>query len=717
MQLPFTFARDRAEIENRKDHPTYDPNTGESPELLETALRKINNSGAPRGEIKARMLAYLLDHAPLEISPCDLFADRIAHGNLIRQFRSKWSAVYRTAHPEVMADTDPGVRCGAYSGDEDFSHTCPDWESLLTLGLPGTVQALETGRAAADDAHRSFYENALIAYRALIRLTLRFAAAADAYAGVYPTAALMAENFRAIANRAPESLYEAMQLMLLIYRTQTHVEAENVRSFGRLDALFLRYPTEPETADELFRYFFTRLNDFQIDANIPFTICGIGVDGNPEAEKLTLQMLRIYGELGNYSPKIQVRISDRTPESVLSAVCSRIRSGSSSFVFCNDRIVTDALTESGLEQADAENYVMIGCYEPGAMGIQTPCTCAGRVSLPKAVECALNGGRDLITGEMIGQPCAADFSDFDAFYTEAVQQALYFADQSMRRIRVIEQHYPEVNPSPLFSGGMAASRARGVDIYAGGAKYNDSSINVFGTATATDALIAIRQLVYTEHALTLTQLREILKSDWIGQEKLRLRCAHKLPKYGCGNPEVDAIANRMLTAVARHINHQPNGRGGTFRTGAFSIDWCVDFGRKTGASADGRRCGDPLSKNIGAVTGADREGVTAHMESACSIDCRKLANGTVLDLVLHPSAVAGTDGLTAMCGLIRTFMKKDGMAVQMNILDPAALREAQRDPEKYRTLQIRLCGWNVYFVNLSRTDQDDFIRRSESAAD
>ena len=458
MRIPFRFARDRAEIENRKDHPVFDPATGQSAAQLDAALAEIASSGRPHGDIKAEMIAYLLDHAPLELSPCDLFADRIDHGGRIQRYRSQWSEAARAASPENWSETDVGAVCGAYSGDEDFSHTCPDWASLLTLGLPGTVQALEDGWRAADDAHRPFFDRALTVWRAMIRLALRFANAADAYAASHPASACMAENFRAIAARAPQTMYEAMQLGLLVYRMQTHVECENVRTFGRLDVLLLRYPTD-DTTDELLRYFFTRLNDFQIDPNLPFTICGIGADGDPAAEALVLRMLRIYGELGNYSPKIQVRVSDRTPKSILTAVCRLIRAGSSSFVLCSDRVIVEALVRSGVARADAENYVLIGCYEPGAMGVQTPCTCAGRVSLPKAVETALNGGRDLRTDTLVGLPCADEFADFDAFFAEVVRQGQYFADQSMRRMRAIEACYPEINPSPLYSGGMAVCRA------------------------------------------------------------------------------------------------------------------------------------------------------------------------------------------------------------------------------------------------------------------
>jgi len=144
------------------------------------------------------------------------------------------------------------------------------------------------------------------------------------------------------------------------------------------------------------------------------------------------------------------------------------------------------------------------------------------------------------------------------------------------------------------------------------------------------------------------------------------------------------------------------------------VDSRTFYGKRCAASADGRFACEVLSKNMSPSDGTGKNGVTAMIESACTIDYTDTPNGTVLDVVLHKSAVSGDDGITAMQGLVETFLSKGGIAIQINVLDPSVLREAQSEPEKHRNLQVRLCGWNVHFVNLKKQDQDEFIRFSEN---
>lgn len=279
-----------------------------------------------------------------------------------------------------------------------------------------------------------------------------------------------------------------------------------------------------------------------------------------------------------------------------------------------------------------------------------------------------------------------------------------------------ERAYPSLNPAPLFSATLADCVARGVDAYSGGAKYNNSAINAICIASTVDALAAVRRLVYEEKKLKLSEFAAVLRDNWQGHAELRQTALHRMPKYGNGDPAVDALAAQVMRDTAACINGKPNGRGGVFRCGFFSIDYRLTFGEKTGATADGRLAGEPLSKNMCAVTAMDREGVTALIRSATAVDYTDTPNGTVLDVVLYAGAVEGDAGICAMETLLETFMARRGFAMQINVLSPAVLRAAQENPEKYATLQVRLCGWNVYFTALSRVEQDEFIRQTENAA-
>ena len=355
-----------------------------------------------------------------------------------------------------MSQTAIGNRRGAYSGYDDFGHTCPDWESLLSLGLRGCAERLGEARLQCqkkltiqdklnsqdglynqDELHSQnglhnqsglhsqfelhsqdtprredieksiiFYQSCETAYRGLIRLCERFSLLAGRLGSNR-----MRDCFAALAEREPRTLYEAMQLIALVYRTITHVECEPVRSLGRLDKLLLRFARAERDEDirELFRYFLVRFWDKSIPANIPLTLGGCDIASDPEIARLDILILDVYHSLDIPSPKIQLRVGDNTPNEVIDKALELIIGGTSSLVLCNDNTVISGLEGSVHTHADAVDYVMIGCYEPSSMGREVSCTCNGRVSLAKAVETALNGGCDLMTGERLGPECRLEF--------------------------------------------------------------------------------------------------------------------------------------------------------------------------------------------------------------------------------------------------------------------------------------------------------------------
>ena len=270
----------------------------------------------------------------------------------------------------------------------------------------------------------------------------------------------------------------------------------------------------------------------------------------------------------------------------------------------------------------------------------------------------------------------------------------------------------QVEPLPLISATMHDCIEKGRDFTEGGARYNNDNYLCFGLPIIVDSLLAIKELVYEKKTVTLDTLREALRQNWDGYEPLRQQCLN-CSKYGCGDPKADAFAAELCSYLAGLVNNKSNGRGGVFRFGMFSIDWNYDHGARTGATPDGRFSEMPVSRNYSAVTAMDRRGVTGLIRSAAAIAQKEIPNGAVLDLMLHPSAVHGESGLQAMLGLVRTYMHLGGMAVHINVLDAGVLRAAQEHPEEHATLQVRVCGWNAYFNDLSRAEQDEFIRKAE----
>jgi formate C-acetyltransferase len=210
-------------------------------------------------------------------------------------------------------------------------------------------------------------------------------------------------------------------------------------------------------------------------------------------------------------------------------------------------------------------------------------------------------------------------------------------------------------------------------------------------------------------------MRDILLSNWDGHEELRRQILNMPEKFGNNIKAVDRIAADLAIFCADYINSKPNSRGGFFKASNFSIDQCFGYGKKTMATPDGRKAGEPLSKNMGAVTGMDRKGLTALIQSAVKTKPALFPNGSVLDFVLHPSSVAGDDGLDAFLALLQVYFAKGGFAMQGNVFRAEVLKDAQANPEKYANLQVRVCGWNEYFVKMTPQKQNDFIKRCQSS--
>lgn len=722
----------RPELETEFKTDCTVQNSGLLPAQLKARCAEIAaQPGLSHAIIKAQLEAFLLKNAPIAVCRAGWFADSLQHENIILNLRERWlqqignGPLTKTLQAHRAAQTTR-----AYTGEVDFGHTCPDWQAILTLGVPGLLRRAEQQQAALQKngpltaAQQEFYTAQKTVYTALGCYFGRVANAMEQAAGGEKRLLFSAKNMRALQTAAPQNILQAMQLISAFYFLQSFLEGTICRSIGRLDVLLYPYYqndlsegrfTKAQIA-ELLGFWFLRFKAYGVIANLPFTLCGLNGRGKDVTNSLSKLIIEVYGNLRVESPKLHIRCNAQTPKELLLKVLELIRSGCSSFLLCWDDTVKSALVKLGQAPQLAENYIMVGCYEPAAIGAEVPCTCAGRVNLLKAAELALTGGYDLLTGEQTGCHTGnvADFKTFKEYFNAVLAQTVFLAKKTMQLITAYEQYYPELHPSPLFSGTLQSCVQRGCDAYSGGAVYNNTSVCGLGLASAADAVIAVKKLVFEEKRLTLPQLLVLLKNNWQGQEQLRLYARGRLPKYGNNNPEVDTLAAELTACLAGALNGQPNGRGGVFRCGMFSIDWGADFGRPCAASANGRLCGEPLSKNIAATLSADKAGVTGLILSATRLNHTDLPNGTVLDLVLHPSAVSGAEGLQALLGLVQTYFNRGGMAVHLNVLDPAVLRRAQAEPQNYANLQIRLCGWNVYFNELSKQEQDAFILQAEN---
>ena len=234
-----------------------------------------------------------------------------------------------------------------------------------------------------------------------------------------------------------------------------------------------------------------------------------------------------------------------------------------------------------------------------------------------------------------------------------------------------------------------------------------------GIATAIDSLMAIKTIVFDQKKVSFPEFGKILKNNWESHEDLRQFAKKRCPKWGTGHPEADALGKRICDFSSNLINHTPNAKGGTWQMGLWSIYYSLIFGETLNATADGRFAKSTISKNSGCTAGCDTEGIAGIFESLSKLDHAEFPDGAILDVTLPPKTVAGPEGTEFIVNLIKTFFAAGGMFIHFNILSVEQLKEAQILPEKYRNLQVRLCGWNVRFVDLRKDHQDWLIHETE----
>jgi formate C-acetyltransferase len=341
----------------------------------------------------------------------------------------------------------------------------------------------------------------------------------------------------------------------------------------------------------------------------------------------------------------------------------------------------------------------------------------GYFNLPKVLELALHDGVDPRSGRRLGPATGAPetLGTFDAVFTAFETQMRHVLDVKIAGNQVIERMYARLMPAPFLSVLVDDCIKKGRDYNAGGARYNNTYIQGVGIGTLTDSLAAIRQAVFEEDRGSLEELVSALDGDFEGHETLRLRLVNRVPKYGNDDDRADALMRRAFEAFFAAVDGRPSARGGRYRIQMLPTTCHVYFGSVTGATPDGRRANRPVSEGISPVQGADRRGPTAVLRSAAKMDHLR-TGGTLLNMKLTPSLLAGEAGIDALAHLVRGYFKMDGHHVQFNVVRAETLREAQARPEEHRDLIVRVAGYSDYFCDLSAALQNEIIARTEHDA-
>jgi formate C-acetyltransferase len=541
---------------------------------------------------------------------------------------------------------------------------------------------------------------------------------------------------RHVPAHAPRDMWEALQYYWFVHLgVITELNPWDAFNPGRLDqhlCPFYRRDLQEgtlnkEKAKELLQLLWIKFNNQPAPPKVgvtaeesntynDFTLIntgGLTPEGSDGVNELSYLILDVVEEMRIPQPGSMVQISKKTPDEFLKRALRIIKTGfGQPSVFNTDAIIQELLRQ-GKTIEDARNGGASGCVETGAFGKECYIL-TGYLNLPKILEVTLNNGLDPMTGLKIG-PSTGDpvnFESFEELFEAFRKQLEYFVDVKISGNNTIERLYAEHLPAPFLSLLIDDCIAKGMDYNEGGAKYNTTYIQGVGLGTITDSLAAIQHSVFNEKQETMKQLVDALNTNFEGNEKLRQRLLNKTPKYGNDDEQADQTMRAIFEAYYRTVDARPNTKGGTYRINLLPTTVHIYFGRLTGATADGRKKGEPLSEGVSPVQGVDRKGPTAVIKSVSKIDHVK-TGGTLLNQKYSPELLATEEGLEKLSALIRTYFKLDGHHIQFNVINAATLREAQKHPEKYRDLLVRVAGYSDYFVNLSTELQNEIIKRTE----
>jgi pyruvate formate-lyase/glycerol dehydratase family glycyl radical enzyme len=443
---------------------------------------------------------------------------------------------------------------------------------------------------------------------------------------------------------------------------------------------------------------------------------GVKADGSDAVNELSYLILDVVEEMRLTQPSSMVQISKKTPDRFLKRAVEIIRTGfGQPSVFNTDEIIQELLRQGKLVE-DARNGGASGCVETGAFGKESYIL-TGYFNMPKVLEITLNNGVDPRTGKKIGLETGdpAEFSSFDELFEAFKKQLNYFVDIKIEGNNIIERLYAEQLPVPFLSILIADCITKGKDYNDGGARYNTDYIQGVGLGTTTDALTAIKYHVFDKRHITMKEMLEILKTDFDKHENFRQKLLNRTPKYGNDEDYADQVMKAIFEVYFDAIDGRPNTKGGHYRINLLPTTVHIYFGKVVGATSDGRKAGEPLSEGVSPVQGADRKGPTAVVKSVAKIDHVR-TGGTLLNQKFTPQLLADEIGIDKLAQLIRTFFKLDGHHIQFNVISSEMLRDAQKHPERYRDLIIRVAGYSDYFVDLGVDLQNEIIKRTEQTS-
>lgn len=630
--------------------------------------------------------------------------------------------------PDVQAAEDELV-IKLNQTDKGQGHIIMDFPLILNAGIGAYLKRIQ--KLVHQHPDNEFFAAAALIFEAMQRHFERYAdlarqMAADPTVPSYRQTELteMAAMCGRLQTARPQSFYEALQLLWMTSIVGQYESNASSLSLGRMDQYLYPFYQASKEAGVPAAFMHEVLGDFYLKtddvvllrsaesakcfAGFPtgYTVALGGLDkyGQYAVNELSYKMLDLYQEIQLPQPNLSVRINEQIPRRFLNKTCETIRLGTGIPMIFNDEVCVPGFLSKGVSLDDARDYAVVGCVETTIPGKTYGLHDIALFNLMRIMELSMY--------ELQDQP--------DLTYNQLQQRLLANIDKYVKIVTkgadIVDLGHREFAPIPFLSALISDCLDNGKDVTAGGARYNFSGVQGIGEPNLADSLYAVKKLVFDHHEMTFKALVTQMAANFTGEtgEKLRQHLIHDFDKYGNDNPELDMTCAKIFRHYALELGKYRNIRGGEFNAGAYTVSAHIPLGEDVGATPDGRKAHEQLADGgLSPMVGRDHLGPTAVLKSVSKIDNTLAVNGSLLNVKFSPNTLKGEAGIQKFAAFLMAFTQLKIRHVQFNIQSRATLLDAQKHPENYAGLVVRVAGYSAFFVDLNKRIQDDIIRRTE----
>ncbi|MBO1308177.1 formate C-acetyltransferase [Enterococcus sp. 669A] len=611
--------------------------------------------------------------------------------------------------------------------DKGQGHIIMDFPAILSHGVGYYIQFLTN--KVEEQPENDFFQAGLIIFKGMRDHFLRYVALAESMAEREADNERKAElkkiaaMCKKLSIEKPESFYEALQLLWMTSIVGQYESNASSLSLGRMDQYLypfyqasLEAGETPESLYEVLGDFYIKTNDVVLlrsessakcFAGFPtgYTVVlgGLNEYGHASVNPLSYIMLDLYHEVLLPQPNLSVRMNELIPRRFLLKTCETIRLGTGIPQLFNDEVCVPAFLSKGVSLDDARDYATVGCVETSIPGRTYGLHDIALFNLLRIMELSMYELRDKLD------------VTYEELMTNIEEKIDYYVALVAKGSDIVDLGHRNYAPTPFLSVLIQDCLENGKDVTDGGARYNFSGVQGIGEANLSDSLYVIKKMIFENQEMTFAELVTAMESNYTGKyADLQKHVIQDFEKYGNDNDEIDLTAAKVFRHYAKELEKYTNVRGGQFIAGAYTVSAHIPLGEAVGATPDGRKAQEQLADGgLSPMVGRDHLGPTAVLKSVSKLDNYLTVNGSLLNLKFQPNTLKGQQGLNKFADFLMAFTKLKIQHVQFNVQSKATLIDAQKHPEKYTGLLVRVAGYSAFFVDLNKQIQDDIIARVE----